>query len=96
MSEQVRPLCIAAGHPSLPGHFPGAPVVPGVLLLDRLAAALEDSGAGRFARLDAVKFLTPLLPDQQAELRWRLDGRQLRFRLLRDGRELMRGSGELA
>ena len=28
-------------HPSLPGHFPGHPVVPGVVLLDRVLQAIE-------------------------------------------------------
>ncbi len=32
---------IAAGHPALPGHFPGAPLVPGVTLLARVADALR-------------------------------------------------------
>ena len=29
---------IAADHPCLPGHFPGQPVVPGVVVLDRVLA----------------------------------------------------------
>jgi hypothetical protein len=32
---------IAAGHPALPGHFPGDPLVPGVTLLARVAEALR-------------------------------------------------------
>ena len=29
---------IRADHPSLPGHFPGAPLVPGVVILDEVIA----------------------------------------------------------
>jgi 3-hydroxyacyl-[acyl-carrier-protein] dehydratase len=31
---------ISADHPSLPGHFPGTPIVPGVVILDEILAAL--------------------------------------------------------
>ena len=34
------PLCVAPTHPSLPGHFPGQPVVPGVVILDAVQAAI--------------------------------------------------------
>ena len=33
---------IHADHPSLPGHFPGAPLVPGVVILDEVVAALAE------------------------------------------------------
>lgn len=90
---------IPPDHPCLPGHFPGRPVVPGVLLLDRLLDALE-AEAGPLQvplRLPQVKFARPLLPDEQAEVvleavagtpgRWR-------FRVLRDGVAI--ASGEVA
>ena len=59
---------IDASHPSLPGHFPGRPVVPGVVVLDRLAATIERECNARLARLPQVKFLRPLLPGENAEL----------------------------
>ena len=85
-------------HPSLPGHFPHHPVVPGVVLLDRIASALEGAGAGTIARLGAVKFLAPLLPDQDAELIADIgdDQRRVRFRIERDGQVILRGDGVLA
>ena len=64
MSFEVR-RTISAAHPSLPGHFPGAPVVPGVVILDEILAALtewrEDS---HLTVIRAVKFLVPLKPEQ--------------------------------
>ena len=60
---------IAADHPSLPGHFPGRPLVPGVLLLDRVLEAIEaDHGALGALRLPQVKFLQPLLPGEPARV----------------------------
>lgn len=91
--ETVR---IDADHPSLPGHFPGNPVVPGVVLLDRIAAALERAGAGRFARIGMVKFLAPLRPLQEAQLHARCEGARVRFRIEREGALVLSGEGELA
>jgi 3-hydroxyacyl-[acyl-carrier-protein] dehydratase len=34
-------------HPCLPGHFPGQPVVPGVVVLDRVFAMIETTLATR-------------------------------------------------
>lgn len=62
---------IDAAHPSLPGHFPGRPVVPGVVVLDRVLAAAEALlGTSPDAlRLPQVKFVRPLLPGEPARLR---------------------------
>ena len=35
----VTTVTIAAEHPALAGHFPGAPILPGVLLLDEMVRA---------------------------------------------------------
>ena len=56
---------IGADHPSLPGHFPGAPLVPGVVILDEvLAALLEWRKDCQLTGIRAVKFLVPLKPEQ--------------------------------
>lgn len=95
-SELSERIAIPAHHPCLPGHFPGHPVVPGVVLLDRVAALVERAGAGRLARIAAVKFLAPLRPDETAELRVALDGARVRFEVLGQGTPILRGEGELA
>jgi len=60
---------IPADHPCLPGHFPGRPLVPGVVVLEAVLQALAERGvAGEALRLPQVKFLQPLLPEQLAQV----------------------------
>lgn len=88
---------IAPGHPALPGHFPGAPVVPGVLLLDEvLRAARGALGASDgFAALPWVKFHAPLRPGEEfvAEIE-QLGTASFRFALRRG--ETLIASGKLS
>ena len=79
-------------HPSLPGHFPGAAVVPGALVLERVVAAIE-AAHGPFAalRLPQVKFLQPLLPGQSAQVQLQGDAPRWRFRVLRGDTVLASG-----
>jgi 3-hydroxyacyl-[acyl-carrier-protein] dehydratase len=95
-TDIVEPLRIAATHPALPGHFPGNPIVPGVVLLDRIAAAIERARGLRLAKIASVKFLAPLKPEEDAELRVVCDGARVRFRIDRDAATILRGEGELA
>ncbi len=68
MSETAG-FTIDADHPALPGHFPGRPVVPGVVVLDRVLAAIEAAhGPLGALRLPQVKFVRPLLPGEAARI----------------------------
>jgi 3-hydroxymyristoyl/3-hydroxydecanoyl-(acyl carrier protein) dehydratase len=61
--EAIR--IIRANHPSLPGHFPDAPLVPGVVILDEVIAALvEWQQNSQLSGIRMVKFLAPLQPEQ--------------------------------
>ena len=53
---------IDALHPALAGHFPGNPVVPGVVLLNRVCMALTREHGGTITALPMVKFHVPLRP----------------------------------
>jgi 3-hydroxyacyl-[acyl-carrier-protein] dehydratase len=64
MNFEVR-RTISADHPSLPGHFPGTPIVPGVVILDEVLAALTEWREDSYPTvINAVKFLVPLKPGQ--------------------------------
>ena len=57
---------IPASHPSLAGHFPANPVVPGVVILETVQRAIEEwQGKVRLESMPMVKFLNPLLPEQE-------------------------------
>ncbi len=57
--------CVPATHPALPGHFPGDPIVPGVLLVAIVIDTLrEQLGPFHLSEIRHVKFLEPLRPEQ--------------------------------
>src|SRR5207247_4251878 len=74
---------ISADHPSLPGHFPGAPLVPGVVILDEvLGALLEWREDCLLSAIRTVKFLVPLKPGQIFTIRFSAGddgGREVNF-----------------
>ncbi len=84
---------IPTDHPSLPGHFPGNPVVPGVVVLDRVLDALEaECGQpGGAMRLPQVKFMQPLLPGQTAVVSLEGAAPNWRFRVHHGERLIARG-----
>ncbi len=88
---------IDPAHPALAGHFPGQPVVPGVLILDRVVDAAEAS-LGRALEIDGlpqVKFLSPLLPAQLADIALELRGNRVQFVVRCGGRLVAQGALDL-
>lgn len=60
------PIDIEEHHPAFDGHFPGEPIVPGVVLLAEALAILESREAWSPERwtLASAKFLSPAQPGE--------------------------------
>lgn len=70
---------IAAEHPCLAGHFPGDPVVPGVIVLERVMEAVAADCECSVSAIKRCKFVSPLRPEQPCTIEWEAQGDSVRF-----------------
>ena len=81
MSRFEFEILVSADHPSIPGHFPGKPIVPGVLMIDQVLAGVLQLGGLELVRLQHVKFSSVLLPDEPAHVLCEVAGEQATFQI---------------
>ena len=87
----MRQAVFAHDHPALPGHFPGRPIVPGVLLLASVEEMLRAAGF-RVIACPTAKFPAPALPDQMLDFRVDVDEHaDARFEIAAAGRIVATG-----
>lgn len=60
---------VPADHPAFAGHFPGRPIVPGVVILDqaiRYAETMRDGegASGQSWQVGTAKFFSPVVPEE--------------------------------
>jgi 3-hydroxymyristoyl/3-hydroxydecanoyl-(acyl carrier protein) dehydratase len=75
---------IASDHPAFAGHFPGRPLLPGVLLLAEVMEAARTLPAlapklDHGVTLQAAKFLSPVGPGSRLDIALQADDQGLRF-----------------
>jgi 3-hydroxyacyl-[acyl-carrier-protein] dehydratase len=74
MIEFATRIVVPPEHPSLPGHFPGNPIVPGVVLLDlvlhEIQAALPEPT--RLTVIPSAKFQRPVRPAEVVDVQVRI------------------------
>ena len=91
---------IRANHPSLPGHFPDAPLVPGVVIVDEVIATLAEwRQNSQLSGIRIVKFLAPLKPEQAFTISFSLRNEHdadVNFCCRAEGRVIVEGQLEIA
>jgi 3-hydroxymyristoyl/3-hydroxydecanoyl-(acyl carrier protein) dehydratase len=89
-------LHFAAGHPSVAGHFPGYPIVPGALILDEVVMAIAGATYNGHVVIRSAKFLAPVIPGDSVTLRWQtLANGSVAFECRREGSETLAVTGTL-
>ena len=87
----VVPLPFAVDHPVFAGHFPGHPIVPGVLLLDWAQAAIEAQLGQSVLALIEAKFHSPATPADALELDFEVGISAVRFEIRSAARKIATG-----
>lgn len=90
---------IAADHPAFAGHFPGRPLLPGVLLLAEVLEVLREAPAlgarlGPRPEIAVAKFLAPVGPGSTLEIALHDEPRGLRFEVWNAG--VLAASGQIS
>ena len=94
MKKQTS-LNIPTDHPAFAGHFPGTPIVPGVVLLDEAIHAIFSTigQLGQNWQISSVKFLSPLKPGEAVIIEHEVQANgAIRFDILEGSRPIVSGS----
>lgn len=92
---RVTTITIPADHPAFAGHFPGTPIVPGVVLLDEALFAIRGAGdrPPEACRIASAKFFHPVGPGAVLTVRHQtLANGSIQFDIMDGPRKVATGS----
>ncbi|MGB4810856.1 MAG: hypothetical protein WBP13_00030 [Methylophilaceae bacterium] len=95
LSHQRTHWTVPLDHPAFAGHFPGMPILPGVVLLD--IALLSIANARGLAldsfEISTVKFLSPVNPGETLSIEHTISAKgTINFDILVEDRKVATGS----
>ncbi len=82
-------------HPAFAGHFPGTPILPGVVLLDTALHAIAEASGIELndCEISSVKFLSPANPGDELVIQHIIsDSGVIRFEIAAGIRKIASGS----
>jgi len=64
---------IPEDHPAMPGHFPGHPLIPAVVIMDRVVVAFESQFNMKLDMFSfpQIKFLVPMFPNNEFDIQFK-------------------------
>jgi 3-hydroxymyristoyl/3-hydroxydecanoyl-(acyl carrier protein) dehydratase len=93
---QSAELHFPSDHPTVAGHFPSNPIVPGALMLDEVVAAIAGEAGDSGVLIRAAKFLRPVCPGERVNLRWQaIAGGAVKFECRLAGQDGLAMTGTL-
>lgn len=85
------PLPVAIDHPAYAGHFPGRPILPGVVLLDQAQRVVEQACGIVISGIAMAKFLSPCQPGDALVLDFEAGDAAVRFEIRSGERRIASG-----
>lgn len=62
MTKYKKSIEFNLNHPTLKGHFPGNPVIPGAVILEHVLTFVKEYQKGEIICIGRAKFMNPLIP----------------------------------
>ena len=92
--QDTTRVFIPSDHPALAGHFPGNPIVPGVVLLDAVLHAVQTGLGKTFLayQITSAKFLSPVKPGETLHVQYENQGKAIRFEISAGERKVASGT----
>ena len=84
-------LLFPAGHPVFAGHFPGKPIVPGVLLLDHVRRELQTATGKICTGVATAKFHSPAGPGEKLNVDYTIGDNFVSFEITCGSRKIADG-----